>query len=120
MKNFCIITNNNKDKDYVLSKKIEGFITEKGGTCFISENSDLTDEKYNYTNPDKMPENLECVITIGGDGTLLQAAQDLMSKDIVFLGINKGTLGFLAEVSVEDIEDALYRLLMDDLKLNHE
>ena len=29
MKNFCIITNNNKDKDYVLSKKIEGFITEK-------------------------------------------------------------------------------------------
>ena len=106
MKNFCIITNNNKDKDYVLSKKIEGFITEKGGTCFISENSDLTDEKYNYTNPDKMPENLECVITIGGDGTLLQAAQDLMSKDIVFLGINKGTLGFLAEVSVEDIEDA--------------
>ena len=117
MKNFCIITNNNKDKDYVLSKKIEGFITEKGGTCFISENSDLTDAKYNYTNPDKMPENLECVFTIGGDGTLLQAAQDLMSKDIVFLGINKGTLGFLAEVCVEDIEDALYRLLMDDFKI---
>lgn len=86
MKNFCIITNNNKDKDYVLSKKIEGFITEKGGTCFISENSDLTDEKYNYTNPDKMPENLECVITIGGDGTLLQAAQDLMSKRYCVFG----------------------------------
>ncbi len=64
-----------------------------------------------------MLKNLECVITIGGDGTLLQAAQDLMSKDIVFLGINKGTLGFLAEVSVEDIEDALYRLLKDDFKI---
>ena len=52
MKNFCIITNNNKDKDYVLSKKIEGFITEKGGMCFISENSDLTDIKstpFGYT-----------------------------------------------------------------------
>ena len=101
-------------------KKSKSFITERGGTCFISENSDLTDAKYNYTNPDKMPENLECVITVGGDGTLLQAAQDLMSNDIVFLGINKGTLGFLAEVSPEDVEacHCTDYLWMTDLKWN--
>ena len=80
--------------------------------------------KYQVTlDPDKMPENLECVITIGGDGTLLQAAQDLDVKlDVVFLGINKGTLGFLAEVCAGRYRRLqLYRLLNGQiLMLNHE
>ncbi len=48
---------------------------------------------------------------LGGDGTLLQAAIDLAARDIPFLGINMGTLGFLTEVNQSGIEDALENLI---------
>ena len=58
-----------------------------------------------------MPENTECVITLGGDGTLIRAARDLAETKIPIIGINLGTLGYLTEMSrdgnVEELLDAL-------------
>ena len=67
-----------------------------------------------YTDITRVSEDTDCVIVLGGDGTLLQAAADLGDRDIPFLGINLGTLGFLAEVNVSDIEEALDQLIRDD------
>ncbi len=53
----------------------------------------------------------------GGDGTLLQAARDVVHLDIPLLGINLGTLGFLAEVDKNSVYPALDRLLSDDYEL---
>ena len=52
------------------------------------------------------------VISMGGDGTFLKSASRVGKKDIPILGVNMGRLGFLADVSPDDIErcmDALYR-----------
>ena len=49
----------------------------------------------------------DVIITIGGDGTILRAAQ---GGDAVILGINNGGVGFLADVSPDDIETALARV----------
>lgn len=117
MKNFCIITNNKKDKDYVLTNTIKNYVTEHGGQCIIKEHEEDNQGEYRYTNPDTMPKDIECVLTIGGDGTLLQAARDLHKNDVVFVGINKGTLGFLAEVSPEEVEEALCRIMNDDYNI---
>lgn len=56
----------------------------------------------------------ECALVLGGDGTLLRAARNMMDRDIPLLGINLGTLGYLAEVDIGVIEPALDRLLEDD------
>ncbi len=53
----------------------------------------------------------ECVLVFGGDGTLLQAAGELKDHGLPFLGINMGTLGYLAEVDPDHVEEAL-KLLM--------
>lgn len=46
----------------------------------------------------------DMVISIGGDGTFLKAANRVGSKSIPILGINTGRLGFLADVSPEEME----------------
>ena len=64
--------------------------------------------------PSQIPEDTQCVLVIGGDGTLLQASRDLQEKNIPLLGINMGTLGYLAEVEESGVRDALDKLLADE------
>jgi NAD+ kinase len=47
----------------------------------------------------------DMVISIGGDGTFLSAANSVGSKDIPILGINTGRLGFLADISPDEMEE---------------
>lgn len=56
----------------------------------------------------KMPHlKADLVISMGGDGTFLTSAAQVGARGIPILGINTGRLGFLADVSPEDIENAL-------------
>ncbi|MBO5000604.1 MAG: NAD kinase [Bacteroidaceae bacterium] len=48
---------------------------------------------------------VDMVLSIGGDGTFLKAASQVGNKSIPILGINTGRLGFLADVSPEEMED---------------
>ena len=51
--------------------------------------------------------DVDMVISMGGDGTFLKAASHVGAKDIPILGINTGRLGFLADISPEDIEGTI-------------
>lgn len=51
--------------------------------------------------------NADMVISIGGDGTFLKAASSVGSKNIPILGINTGRLGFLADISPDEMNDTI-------------
>ena len=53
------------------------------------------------------PKGVDCVVSIGGDGTFLQAAQWVGRRETPILGINTGHLGFLASYSLEDTDELL-------------
>ena len=57
------------------------------------------------------------VISMGGDGTFLKAASRVREKNIPILGVNMGRLGFLADVSPDDIEHCLKALYSDDFAI---
>jgi len=44
----------------------------------------------------------DLAVVIGGDGTLLRAARELVNADVPLIGVNRGRLGFLVDVSPED------------------
>lgn len=63
----------------------------------------------------ELGDHCDLVIVVGGDGTLLHAASYLSEKDVPLLGINRGRLGFLVDVSPEHIERELDEILAGEL-----
>jgi NAD+ kinase len=56
----------------------------------------------------------DLVIAIGGDGTMLHAARHVATRDVPLVGINRGRLGFLTDVSPEHMLEALDAILSGD------
>lgn len=114
MNKFYIITNKQKDPEFLTTKYIRDYLVSKGRECVIQEElSRLKGETYRYTDARWIPEGIECVLVLGGDGTLIQAARDLLEREIPILGINLGTLGYLAEIDKNNIIPALDNLCED-------
>jgi NAD+ kinase len=57
-----------------------------------------------FTHRQDIPEQMACMLTIGGDGTLLEAVTHVRDSKIPLLGINTGRLGFLSGFSKEEID----------------
>lgn len=60
----------------------------------------------------------DIAISMGGDGTFLAAASRVRDKDIPILGINMGRLGFLADVSSDEIEECVDDLYNRNYKID--
>ena len=102
MKQFYIITNTKKDKNMEVTNRICTFIESKGGCCI-------------FATPDrKLPESTDCVLVIGGDGTLIRAAREMHSYDVPLLGINMGNLGYLAEAELHNVEETLEQVMFGE------
>lgn len=59
-------------------------------------------------------ENIEIAMVLGGDGTILRAAELLRGTDCAIVGVNLGHVGFLAESEVHDLEITVDRVLARD------
>ena len=115
-----MITNIRKDKDFAVSHEIKDYLEKRGRKCRILEHGKSGHQgsaAYRYTDPKLVDDDTECVLVLGGDGTLIQAARDLSGKNIPLLGVNYGTLGYLAGVEKQNILPALDRLMADDYTL---
>ena len=79
MKHFLLITNSFKDEGLTLTKKLKLYIKEKGGSALIFVSNG---EEANKAAPkeSEIPEETECVLVLGGDGTLIRAASALVKS----------------------------------------
>lgn len=117
MDKFYIITNSDKDKEFQITNEIVSYLKKNGKKCQVQQAERKLERAYHYTNPELIPEGTQCILVLGGDGTLLQAARDVVYRKIPMLGINLGTLGFLAEVDRQSINAALDKLIADDYEI---
>ena len=80
MERFYLITNRAKDPDLTVTDQIRQYLEERGKTCLLCDNSEKG-EKYHYTDPAKVPSDIDGILVLGGDGTLLQAAGDVVAEE---------------------------------------
>lgn len=116
MKHFYVIVNRDKEYAQEAGEFMKAYLEARGAVCRM--NLPEEGQERSHVKKEQVPEDTQCVITVGGDGTLIQAARDLAGRSIPMLGINRGHLGFLAQVSrKQDIGPVLDDLLEDHFQL---
>ena len=87
-----------------LAKELEKSLTKKGFSIWLCSSWDGESAR-------SKTDGTELILSIGGDGTILRAAQAVIPGKTPICGINLGNLGFMTELSVEEIEEKLDRIL---------
>ncbi len=70
-----------------------------------------------FNGVDDSPDDADFLISIGGDGTFLESLMFLKNFDIPVIGLNSGRLGFLANISKEEISPAIQAIIRGEYKL---
>lgn len=117
MRHFFIISNESKDRNLKMANAIKEYMEQNEGSCVIATDYGKDPEREYSTDVKEIREETECVIVLGGDGTLLQAANDISQLELPMLGVNMGTLGFLTDIEKNQIYGALELLLKDEYQI---
>ncbi|MCX4269187.1 MAG: NAD(+)/NADH kinase [Lachnospiraceae bacterium] len=125
MERFYIVANRAKDINHFESNRIKEYLEEHGKSCVLGpsipvlsfEHQQEHQKEYRYTDAAQIPKGTQCILVIGGDGTLIQAARDLVELEIPLVGVNFGTLGYLTEVERENLYPSLDKLMRDDYQI---
>lgn len=88
-------------------KELMCYLEKKGIDCILEEVVARKLGKDGGVRRESIPEKVDFVIVLGGDGTLLSIAHLAAQKNVPVLGVNLGSLGFLTEVPLEEMFLAL-------------
>lgn len=113
--NICIAYNLHKEKNIYLSERIKGILEKNFLETIMFPLSHIKPYKLS---PEVLKE-IDLVIVLGGDGTLLSAARYFCNYPVFMLGINTGHLGFLTEATIPQ-EDELESFLVSILEGNYQ
>jgi len=87
-------------------KKARKLIQKLGDKCVVIDTQEKT--------ASHLPENLICIIVLGGDGTFLSVARFIEDKKIPLMGVKFGEVGFLAETTEENLHEAIEAVFRGD------
>ncbi len=101
-----------------LNRNDTQLVIEADFLAMLYEKKLLTKEYRTFTGYEGLDTDVDLLISIGGDGTILRAATLVRDKGIPILGINAGRLGFLASGQMDNLEEFLQKVLDRDFHLS--
>ena len=100
---------------WLRSRKIEVYIEEEIGQLLLPTSAEPS---LKTIKRETIPIDMEMIIVLGGNGTLLSVARQVWNKNIPILGVNLGGLGFLTEITLDELYRVLERVIQDDFEIN--
>ena len=114
MRRFALVTNRSKDPEGKMTDRALDIINRNGGecTCCLFKDKAIG---VAYTSIDKslVPKDTELIISLGGDGSFMHTAKDLIDLNIPIMGVNLGNLGYLTEMDLDGFGSE-FRHIIDD------
>lgn len=119
MKEIGVIPNWHKRNANLVVEKIALFFNQRRIKIKIADKdqADFYNERSLAEQLSSWEDQLELIIVVGGDGTILRVARDMACWDVPILGINLGHKGFLAEIEVEQMERFLQYIVTGQYSL---
>jgi len=119
MKNFGLFVHPSYAKKENLFKLLQELRKEHNLNFFIFENqkSFIKLSGCKVITEDEISDKLDCILVLGGDGTMLRAKDFALKTHSPILGINIGYLGFLSESTLDDLKKSIKDLLKNKFKL---
>jgi len=120
MKRIGIIAKQNKPEAVTITGRLVEWLQPKGVEVYIEEGIEKSlrpNLRAPFLNPvkrEEIPSHAEMIIVLGGDGTLLSVARLVGSHEVPILGVNLGGLGFLTEITLEELYRVLERVIQGD------
>lgn len=115
MNKFCIIVNKDRDEQLELTGRVQDFLAAQGKQFAVRmESLDTADAVWK-----PIPDDVDCIVVLGGDGTMIRAANRLLTYDIPIFGINAGNLGYLTGVEARDAEKGLERICAGNFRVQN-
>ena len=101
--------------------RLVAFLKNDGRTVIVDKETAnvLTDSSVEVLAPEEISKGtLDLVIVVGGDGSMLGAARSLLAFDVPMLGLNRGRLGFLTDISPEHMETGIGQVLAGNYQVS--
>ncbi len=94
-------------------RRLKKFLANEGYYLIIEENIGalMPGHGMQVSSVKMMGEVCDLVIVVGGDGSLLGAARELAKSNVPILGVNRGRLGFLTDISPNEMEEKITEVL---------
>lgn len=115
MKNITVIPNDKKDDGLRVTRRLVEMLCGRANIFMDKKFSQLSGG-INFSEGEELFENTDFVIALGGDGTILEAAEHCGMRAIPIMGINLGRVGFMTEIDIDDMQSACDALLSGDFK----
>lgn len=112
VKHFFIISRDDRPEYVTVIEGVMDYIRKRGGVC-----------SYGFNPEDgsggciDVPRDTQCILTVGGDGTLIRAAQNTVGREIPLLGVNCGHLGYLCDLDEDSVYAAIDSLFEDEYEV---
>lgn len=98
-----------------LGSEIAEWVVARKGEVYADEALSGMIRSVKFVQPEKLPESIDIMIVLGGDGTMLHATRLLDGKKIPILGVNMGSLGFLTAITIKEVFPLLERIAKEDI-----
>ena len=115
---FFLIPNLDKAGAAGYTQQIVDKLRQLGGRCYADDYNEgkFADGLVEFVPFQQMIQQMDAVITIGGDGTIIRSCKRVMPYEKPMLGINVGRLGFLADIEINQL-DLLEHLFTEEYQV---
>jgi NAD+ kinase len=118
IKKIGIVTKTTSPHAEQVMDQLVPWLVDRGISVRVQEEyGQLANSSVTVVDRDLIPDGVNMVMVLGGDGTLLSVARLLEKCDTPILGINLGSLGFLTELGIEELYATLEKVLGGQYKI---
>lgn len=112
-----IIAKNNIEEPFEITKKLSNWLKKRGVDVYVEKELGKKIRHPNSIDRREIPKLVDVILVFGGDGTFLGVAREACKYGTPIVGINLGGLGFLTEVTIDELYPMMERIIDGDYEV---